>query len=868
MDGSQAAFEATEQERRVRFSKIGCVLALALVPAGSSLDFFIYPDYFSLFVVLRLVCDILIALLFALHYTAIGIKHIRSLTFAWLLVVQITICAMIYVTDGYESSYYAGLNLTILGMGILLPTTLSEAILFCGATLGLYVGSCSANALEGVDNRIAFNNIYFLVLTGIISSTAVFYNWRRRLMEFRLNFNLDMRNKQLAEMDRLKSEFFANISHELRTPLTLILAPVEDLLQGGQRLSDKVAIPLGIVRSNALRLLKLVNELLELIRLEEGKSRLREQPVEVTALLSGLTDSMSNLAQARSIELIKALDEAPLTVKGDPRALEKIVINLLNNALKFTEPGGRVEVHAGIAGELVEIRIADTGIGIPAPDLPHIFDRFHQVDGSSTRKYQGTGLGLALVKELTEKQGGRVEVHSRPGHGTVMSVLLPPFVPQQADAPTSSDEAEPMQSEPGTVQGADPLADVHRLAERSAGLSLDAPFAELPEDVGQAAAEDLATALVVDDEPDMRRYLGEVLAREYRVLEARDGSEGLERALEFRPDLVLLDLMLPKIDGLEVCRRLKQDPSVRHTKVMLLTARVDEQAKLTALEHGADDFLTKPFSSLEVKTRLRNLLRTARLQQDLEHSNAELRETLAELKSTQAQLIHSEKLNALGSMAAGLLHEINNPLNFTLTAIQIARAAEVLDEHPELEEIFADIEEGMERIKAIVSDLRAFAYPKDAEMEGRFDFGSALESALHFTAREHQGLRIERDLPAGATVIGSKSHIVQVLVNLIGNAAKAVAPVLSERPGVIEVLGEIHNGRLLVRVRDNGIGMDAETLERIFDPFFTTRDVGEGTGLGLSISHTIIKNHGGSLRASSEPGQGSELVFDLAVAPD
>jgi signal transduction histidine kinase len=414
---------------------------------------------------------------------------------------------------------------------------------------------------------------------------------------------------------------------------------------------------------------------------------------------------------------------------------------------------------------------------------------------------------------------------------------------------------------------ADALEAFHRMADRRGGLTVEEPSPDWDlDDLNDE--DDRATVLVVEDEPDMRRYLAQMLQDEYRVLQARTGAQGLRLALEDAPDLILLDLMLPEMDGLEVCRRIRERDPSRRQKIMLLTARVDEQAKLTALEHGADDFLTKPFSSVEVKTRLRNLLASAILERDLAERNMRLQRAMAELEATQAQLIHSEKLNALGSLAAGLLHEINNPLNYSITAVQLMRTDPAVTNNALLNEMITDIDEGMQRIREIVTDLRAFAYPSEAEKRTPFKLGEAIESALRFMAHELKDIEVVRDLPPSAQVLGSRSHITQVLVNLLSNAAKAVAPVAAERKGSIRIGAVIKGDRIQVRVTDNGIGMEGETLNRIFDPFFTTRDVGGGMGLGLSISHTIVANHGGRLLAQSRCGEGSELAFDLPLATE
>ena len=212
------------------------------------------------------------------------------------------------------------------------------------------------------------------------------------------------------------------------------------------------------------------------------------------------------------------------------------------------------------------------------------------------------------------------------------------------------------------------------------------------------------------------------------------------------------------------------------------------------------------------------------------------------------------------------MHEINNPLNYSLTALQLIRDDAAIRDNELVQEVIGDIDEGMQRVRVIVSDLRAFAYPSEADMRSPFDVREALESAERFTAHELSGIAIESELPKDTFVVGSKTHVTQVLVNLLANSAKAIKQTDGERPGRIRVTGSIGDARLTLTVADNGVGMDEKTVEHIFDPFFTTRDVGEGMGLGLSICHTIVGNHGGRFVARSKPGEGAELAFDLPLA--
>ncbi len=846
------AYRTTEFAYRIVESKIGCIIALLLVPAGVSLDYFIYPNFLTLFFFLRLLCDIVIGIVFALHFTNIGQKNIKALTFTWLISVQIMICYMIFLTDGYNSTYYAGLNLAIIAIGILLPTSVIEAIVFSSTTIFLYILACYYHP-DSIDFNTLYNNLYFLTLTSIIGITSVFFNVRRRFTEFRLSFELDNRNKELTEIDQQKSLFFANVSHELRTPLTLILSPIQDLLLK-PTVSNEIKNTLSIVANNAVRLLKLVNDLLDIVRLEEGKTPLYKTPAELNKTVGGLADSVSHLAHSKNIKLIKHLSEKSLVVTADQQALEKIFLNLLINAIKFTNANGCITVSSYLdsANAQAVVEIKDTGMGISATELPHIFERFRQANGASTRAHQGTGLGLAIVKELTEALGGQIKAMSSPGNGTTMRISFPLC---QDPTLTTVDALLPPLS---NNYLADPLAGAHKTTE----LNELAPNNSINQFVQDDTDKPLL--LLIDDEPDMQRYLISILQDDYRLLYASNGKQGLDLFSNHHPDLVLLDLMLPEIDGLEVCRIIKQYK--KHTKVILLTARADETTKIEALKRGADDFLTKPFSSLEINTRLNNLFHTSQLQRDLQQQNMELQKTLKALKHAQSQLIQSEKMNALGNLAAGLLHEINNPLNYTLTALQVAMNAPLILQDQELLEICEDMQEGMLRISTIVTDLRAFAYPSDMSMHTPFLFSAILEKALRFTTIEINELVIDQRGCKDIWVTGSETHITQVLINLISNAGNAISKAQREIPGTIIIDCRTEKKRLYIRVKDNGIGIEKEIISQIFDPFFTTQEVGDGMGLGLSISNTIVTNHGGKFVVDSKPNEGTTITFDLGLA--
>ena len=529
-----------------------------------------------------------------------------------------------------------------------------------------------------------------------------------------------------------------------------------------------------VVRGNGLRLLQLIDDLLEIIRSEEGRLRLACRPVRLHEFLMGLVDSARELIRRRQLHLELVPGDHEITVWGDTRRLEKVFLNLLTNAVKFTPPGGTITVRWWESDGQARIEVQDTGIGIAASELPFIFDRFRQAQASMTRPYSGLGLGLALAKELVEEHHGALTVTSRPGHGSSFVVSLDVM----ADAAESlveldaaSDRAEPNVDEFEPAWGPPSMATLSPWIEQATGAAT--PPA-VPAVAAASDGSDRRRVLIVDDEPDMRRFLAGLLADEYQVTQAADGPSGQKIAATIHPDLMVVDHMMPAMTGVELCHHIRASREMEHVKLLMLTARVDERARIDALEAGVDDFITKPFSSVELTTRIRNLLRTASLQSDLRRQNWELTAALEQLKKTELQLVHSEKINALGTLAAGLLHELGNPLNYVMMATETLSQS-LPTANDDVREIMQDVFEGLQRIAAIVADLRAFAYPQQSDLKEPFEIRQAVESALRFTAHELRDIQVTTHGINGEKVVGSRNHITHVLVNLLVNSGRAVS---------------------------------------------------------------------------------------------
>ena len=401
---------------------------------------------------------------------------------------------------------------------------------------------------------------------------------------------------QLQELDELKTKFFTNISHELRTPLTLIISPLEQLLSESRQPGAAAPPPeYALMLRNARRLLRLINQLLDIARLEAGQTQLSAAPDDLVRTVRTNVLSFESLAVSREVALRFESPLDALEVYFDAEQFDKILYNLLGNALKFTPAGGQVTVSVDRQADQAILRVRDTGPGIPAEHLPLIFDRFHQVDDSRTRHHEGSGIGLALVKELVALHHGRIRVSSGLGQGTTFVVELP-----LGHAHLAATELRP-------------ATEVARPAPLPTELALPTETPNLPAADGETGDDHRPLVLVVEDNPEMRIYIQSCLAAEFRVLTANDGEQGLERAATIIPDLIVSDLMMPHLDGLELCRRLREDERISHVPVILLTARAADEARLTSFGLGADEYLTKPFRPEELRVRIHNLIRQRHL---------------------------------------------------------------------------------------------------------------------------------------------------------------------------------------------------------------------------------------------------------------
>jgi signal transduction histidine kinase len=893
------------RERAAAALGMTSAMALGLQIGFSFLDYFAYPDSFSLFFAMRMSVNlILVAILLRARFS-----HPSASMLTLALSVGLEILAMTYATRATTSDYYAGLIILFVGMPVLMPMSARQAALVCALLTGGY-GLAPLFESGATPWRSFVVHLVFLTSGGIESVLSCAFLGRVRLHEFAQRREIERARDELRELDRAKSRFTANVHHELRTPLTLTLAPLESML-GGEfgELTELQREYLKTMHVNALRLLKLINNLLDLARIESRQLELRRRPLEVGRLVEDLVAGARPLAERKRIALTcEGTGELPL-LHADPDALEKVFTNLIGNSLKFTEPGGRITVRGEARAGGIHFEVADTGLGIPSDQLERIFDRFAQVDTSATRRHEGTGIGLSLCKELVELHGGRIWAESEgPGRGSRLCLVLPlgRADAEAEEAVVAADDGRTLSARQsfdalGAELGvAGEASAEYRGAELVRSVERFEAGAEAvdPARVESEAPPDAPEVVVAEDNADMRRLLAFLLRGEFRVRLASNGCEALEAVRAREPELVLTDIMMPEMSGVELCRALKEDPRTSAIPVMLVTSKAERATKVEGLELGADDYVTKPFHPRELLARARSLVRLRVLQRELaarnralERANLELEGTLRELREAQAQLVHREKMASIGQLVAGIAHEINNPVNFIQgnlfyleeyvralagllrryealaeqaglgeRARAVREASEVDRMLADLDAVLAGCREGVERTTSLVRDLRTFSR-LDQPDRVWLDVRAALESSLNLLRGRLTGIRVERDYGEIPAVESHAGQLAQVFMNLLANAADALGS-----QGCIAVRTRALGAeRVAIEIEDDGPGIAPEHLERIFDPFFTTKEVGKGTGLGLSISYGIVARHGGTIAVESRPGRGTRFRVELPV---
>ncbi|MBP7127629.1 response regulator [Myxococcota bacterium] len=649
---------------------------------------------------------------------------------------------------------------------------------------------------------------------------------------------------RLERSDRARREFFTNVSHELKTPLTLILAPLDELearlrAKGVEEGLDT----LRTMRDNAQSLLRMVNEILDFARLDEGRVPVSPEDLDLSAFVEEVVGHLRPLADRRNVRLECRRPPRRVQARVDPKLLRRALVNLVVNAIKYVDPHDQVTVRLATRGDQVLLEVEDTGPGIPEPEQRRIFERFQRASDARGRVVEGSGIGLAMVRDIMALHGGSVELDSQVGRGSIFRLRL-----------SRRSEAMPARSQEAGGKAPASLSEVLLDAEFQAEVHAPAGGATtcpaLPEDRSAAGR-----VLLVEDNPEMREFLCRILSRRHQVWAATDGVEGLALARRELPDVVVSDVMMPRMDGFEMCRRLKGDPPTRGIPVILLTARHGTDAVVEGLQAGADDFVVKPFSTPELLARV----------------DAQLR-----IRSLTLSLLRSEQQASLGVVSAGIAHEVLNPVNAIVNSVPplrkaIARLAKggsrTADDVVVCEALLGAVEQSGERIHRIVEAFRSVTRPGGEQPALQVarpgEVVDAVLQMLRYRLDADSRIRVHRRYGWDEPMLCYPELLGQVVMNLAGNALDA----LGSSGGNLWISTERSGDQVRIRVRDDGPGIPPEVRERIFTPFFTTKPPGSGTGLGLSISREIMALHRGTLDLSPAAGRGTEFVATLPYYP-
>ena len=628
------------------------------------------------------------------------------------------------------------------------------------------------------------------------------------------------RAEALAEIDRAKTAFFSNVSHEFRTPLTLMLGPLHDLLARSQtHLSPTAKEQLDLVSRNGARLLRLVNTLLDFSRLEAGRVQAVYLATDLGRFTSELASVFRSATDKAGLRLIVDCSDLGEPVYVDRDMWEKVVLNLISNAFKFTFEG-EISVSVHRADNLAELRVRDTGVGIPAEAIPKLFERFNRVPNMPSRTHEGSGIGLALVHELVKLHGGSLSVESTVGQGSTFVVRIP-----FGQSHLASGQMGGSRSLSSTAMGAKPFVEeaLRWLPDSTPGsdeiFSVQDELLPVPcPPVSETAVR--PRVLVADDNSDMRQYLSRLLSEQYEVKTVADGQAALQAALKTPPDLIVSDVMMPVLDGFELLKALRGDEQTRTIPVILLSARAGEESRVEGLEAGADDYLIKPFSARELLARVSGRLEIARLQRDRETqlriSQAELEQRVQE--RTQELFNASQELRELSARILQAQDEerrrIARELHDGAGQLLAALGMEASNLAGECDRLSARAASSLSNIESLVAqmtkDIRTMSHLLYPPLLDEVGLQSALTEYVNGFA-ERSGVQVSLDLPAAIERLDrdyelSLFRIVQeCLTNIHRHSGSKTASIRIVRD----------DGALVLEVRDEGRGMPAERLSEI-----------------------------------------------------
>jgi len=766
---------------------------------------------------------------------------------AYISTLAITI--MTIFLGGFQSNYYVGIVFVLFVTGLFLPwsvlVTIVNGLLTLFSYLAVNVFFTPPHSVKFIDAAPPF---FFLGGSIFLTAFANYSKERTRRRDLLMRMQIEKANEDLKELDNAKMRFFSNVSHELRSPLTLILGPLETLLKGQQDHQDTRPL-LQAMEGNARRLLRQVNTLLDFAKVDAGMLECKYEFDNIGRIVQGLATAARPHLANRKIDLILEGVETIPDTTFDPDKVETMAANLLSNAIKFTPDGGRITVRTAEEGEAIWFEVEDTGIGIPEDKLAAVFERFVQVDDKHNRRQEGTGLGLAMVKQLVKLHTGKVTVRSTPGQGTTFRVELP----KGADSRALERRRAVGRRHEDQISHARTMALITAAADEKSETKKETLLADvlrsrfgdnrdIVDRVRNSAPPDAAKVLIVEDNPDLRLFIATNLADDYRVEMAKDGIEGLELAKRWVPDLIVSDIMMPRMDGYELTRQVRSDPSLSHVPVILATAKSGGDAVAEGLEVGANDYLAKPFEIRELKARVSAQLRTRRLERNLGERES--------------------RLAAIGQMTSAIVHDLKNPLSSIIGFAELTKQDVLAGKRSEM--VTRDLEPVISeanRLSHMIAEVLDFARGSASELNLMpTELSVYLETVCLPMKQKLAAMGIElilrHESGAGLTVNIDNDRMLRVIENLIRNAQEAIWSGGQEPRGKhIWITTRLDERSVCMRIADDGPGISPEMISTLFDAFATGKKR-SGTGLGLATVRNLVIAHGGGITVEAKGAEG------------
>ncbi len=774
-------------------------------------------------------CFGLMALFVASFVRDWGNRYSRAMTLSAAVLTFGAVIVLAYLTGGGDSDYHEALYVAIFGYATLpaawrrydapvlfLAMLLTyDLVLFVGGRLGSFAAFLTHNTL------LAASVVAAVALRQIIMDV------RRR--DIAQREELGRANEQLKAVDEAKSRFFANVSHELRTPLTLTLAPLEAMIESlRDPLTPGQREKLDLAHRNALRLLRQVDDLLSLTRAEAASLQLRVSPVDVRAMLSGLSADISELAARKRILLTLEVAADLRPIEADGELLERVLLNVIGNAAKFVKEGGNIRLSAHPENHGVRIDVEDDGIGIAPEDLPHIFTRFYQVDTGSTRHFGGTGIGLALSREIVELHGGTIQARSERGRGTTVSAWLPAVLaPDRASLALRTAPDESRDGGGGLPEWHDAIRTARGYRFQGIEDATERRVAPRPRPKGRAP-----TLLVVEDNPDMIRFLVALLANDFNVLSAQDGAMGLKMAVERQPDLIISDVMMPEMDGLEMARRLRATPGTRQIPLIFLTARGSPEDRRVGHEGGAETYLPKPFRGEELLAAVDALLSRQRIIRDAAASRQD---------------------EAIVYMASGVREAVE------AVEVSLRDLSAAVDHLPV--EVQTRTRHGVAGLHSLSAALTHLSLAGTHTVEKPAMVGPAIREALLHNGPRGQDVSVIG--PAEVWVQLRHEELVDVVGVLVDRALRATA---EDRMVTVTTLDG--PDQITITVADEGPSLTMDQIDRLFFPFHEMLPQGAGPleGVAMAYAFRVVRARRGALSIETEGGLGTAIVLTLPKA--